>query len=342
MENDFEAFFSNGLYISWPPRKKRVSLFYKGKKEFNNSIQLYKPSSKKANLLKTILVEVVRIFPFIIRILSEKKKEGEFIKFFKQTYSVDVYSSIYYPTVTDKIVLQLISNGEIYGYIKIGLNESGNLKVLNEQKAIELFSDSLNQLNANYLIDSGEFNKSKFIVLKNLKGNNGFLDPKELEEIIKSFKKEEKKIKLCNHSQINKLLEKTNNRDYQEYNLTLKKVVLSSLKKYNMVFEHGDLAPWNLIRSEDNKITIYDLEYFKENGIEYLDEINYHFQIGKLINKFDIDSLILDIKIKTAIEEFEVFMIIFLIKKIITLDEEGSNNLFEKEMLSTIIKIYKG
>ena len=53
---------------------------------------------------------------------------------------------------------------------------------------------------------------------------------------------------------------------------------------YLEVYEHGDFAPWNLMVTEKGIIP-FDFEYFEEFGLEYLDEIKYHFQIEHFLKR---------------------------------------------------------
>ena len=58
--------------------------------------------------------------------------------------------------------------------------------------------------------------------------------------------------------------------------------VKSGKDEYLEVFEHGDFAPWNLIQTKEN-ILPFDYEYFEENGLQFLDELMYHFRVITLL-----------------------------------------------------------
>ena len=56
-------------------------------------------------------------------------------------------------------------------------------------------------------------------------------------------------------------------------------------RKWPVVHQHGDLAPWNLIKASTGEVAI-DWEYGSIQGFPYLDFIQYCLQVGALINRW--------------------------------------------------------
>ncbi len=88
----------------------------------------------------------------------------------------------------------------------------------------------------------------------------------------------DREVKLENHPWIEKLSEKGFTR--WEWLEPLQK------KKWDIVIEHGDFAPWNLLRDSTGKIWAIDWEFADLCGFPYVDIIYYFLQISALIYKW--------------------------------------------------------
>ena len=89
----------------------------------------------------------------------------------------------------------------------------------------------------------------------------------------------EREIKLEDHPWIKKLSEK--GFSYWKWLEPLER------RKWDVVIEHGDFAPWNLICDSDGKIWAIDWEFGDLCGFPYLDIIYYFLQVSALIYKWD-------------------------------------------------------
>jgi hypothetical protein len=58
-----------------------------------------------------------------------------------------------------------------------------------------------------------------------------------------------------------------------------------SNRKWPVVPQHGDLAPWNLLKTCTGEVAI-DWEYGTIQGFPYLDFIQYSLQVGALLNRW--------------------------------------------------------
>jgi hypothetical protein len=61
-------------------------------------------------------------------------------------------------------------------------------------------------------------------------------------------------------------------------------------REWPVVFQHGDLAPWNVFAAEDGRLAAIDWEYGSVNGLAYLDIAYYALQIAALIDRLPADQ----------------------------------------------------
>ena len=54
-------------------------------------------------------------------------------------------------------------------------------------------------------------------------------------------------------------------------------------RKWEIVIEHGDFAPWNILQSASGSISVIDWEYGNHQGFPFLDLLYYFFQISFLV-----------------------------------------------------------
>jgi hypothetical protein len=143
---------------------------------------------------------------------------------------------------------------------------------------------------------------------------------------------------LKDHPKFIELLDNTYKLKQKEFSDILKQILKISNKKYSLVFEHGDLAPWNIFEDLDGNIRLFDFEYFENNGLEFMDKFNYFYQIGTLLKKMNYDELSKFLKSKIQVQEFYNVFAIFLIKKIINKIKEESNYIQELDFLKKVSK----
>jgi hypothetical protein len=329
---DINNFTSNNNYIYLPTKNNpKVMLSIDNKIIKNNSFKLYNPFSNKAKIFKTILKNLCN-FQFICNKLSEKKSNSQFIKYLNKKFNKKFISSIYIATEKDKFVLQLQSDNTIFGYLKYPLNKIGKKRVLNEKKAIEIFSN-LKIIEKYLLFDY--FENTPFLVLKPLEGEFSIYDKKEILIILEKMKRD-KKFQLKNHPRIEKIKNSLKN------NLDLKnrfeKIIDNSVESFQLVYEHGDFAPWNIIKKK-NKLIPFDFEYFEENGLEYMDMIKYYYQIGKLLKKYKNYNLVKFIFSHFNIPEKEILFQIFIFNEILRKIEENKSYNEELNLLKIVEEI---
>lgn len=333
-------FFSDGRYISLPFFKKRVDINVNNSESIKIGLKLYNPYSKKGEIIKSVYSKLILSIPFLTKLLSRSQNKGSFISYLEEkVLKQEVISSIYYPTIPDKLVLQLSSKtGVIIGYLKIGINDQGNQNIKNETKGIQIMI-SKQLLLSDYLIYSGNYESHDFLLVKNIDGETlRSIKAEELDIILESLKTE-KTYLLNEHPGFRALIEKCNSLNQTQFVDILDKIGDQSIEKYSLVYQHGDLALWNMFKGHDGKIHLFDFEYFSNEGIEYIDLFNFHYQAAKLLMKKSENELISDMRRKIKIKEFDKLFVVFLVHRIILMLEENSDVKFETQLLNLVIKL---
>ena len=123
-----------------------------------------------------------------------------------------------------------------------------------------------------------------------------------------------------------------------EYVAKVENIIKNSTLNYQLVYEHGDFTPWNIVQVEKN-YTPFDFEYFVEYGLEYFDVIKYYYQIGKLLKHKNSEELITFVVKKIEIQEIKTLFELFLIKEIVLSEIEGVCCEFEKEILEKLERV---
>jgi len=295
---DINIFFSTNKYIVLPsPKKPKVFLAVDNDLITDNSFRLYNPFSKKAKFLKS---SVFKILPFI-RPFLKRKKRGDFIEFLENEFKKPLISSVYIATDNNKVVLQLQNKG-ILGYVKVPLNNEGEKHIINEIKAYEILRE---KEILNYKFFHLKYNQKNCLFIENIEGHSEFI-PIDLDfEFLKRLKRNKKYV-LNKHPRIRGLLE--NSEEWLKE--VILKIINNSKNEYELVYEHGDFAPWN-IKFKNNRFYIFDFEYFIEDGIEFFDFIKYYYQYLKLLENKQIDEIykFLNNKFKIPKEIFDLFVI---------------------------------
>lgn len=337
----FKEFFSEGSFINLPLFNNRVSLNVSSKAFAKKSIQLYNPFSVKAKILKKAAYFSIITIPFFRQIVSKRYSSGKFIVHLEHKFRQKIHSSVYYPTVNDKIVLQLlVEQGKLLGYLKIGLNDSGNQKIANELKAIEELSIATKIVKKEYLITSGDFEQYKYIIVKKIKGINKAISDSEL--LIEVSKLDRNtKFELSEHPRVIHLIALSNQLNRLDLVEILQKVSNSSKELYSLCYEHGDLAPWNIFVDKKNKIKLFDFEYFVKDGLENLDLFNYYFHTAtKLLGLAESLKIVNYLNNMISIKEFEELFLVFLVNKILVNANDGVDSKMEDKLLEYSYQLF--
>ncbi|WP_242092373.1 hypothetical protein [Aestuariivivens sediminicola] len=329
-------FYSDGKYVSLPFFKKRVSLNINSLKAIENGLSLYNPYSKKALIFKIFFKRYVLSFRNVFRNFLKSHSNGEFINHLEKVLQMKFTSSIYYPTISDKLILQLLdSNEDIYGYVKIGLNPKGNHKIINEIRGVkEMASRGL--LDEDYLIHSGTYYGCEYFLMKPIEGQSAkCLSRRDIDMLLDKLKSNEK-FKLREHPGFLKLVNRAKIMNRVKLMEILLDIKNTSNFSYNLVIEHGDFALWNILITNNGLIQLIDFEYYSNQGIEFVDLFNFYFQKGKLILKLEGERLIKYLKDNISLDTFNEMLKVFLINRILLQEEECSNQNHEFELLLKI------
>ena len=252
--------------------------------------------------------------------------------FLEKKLNMSLTSSIYFSTIKDKIVIQLKTReSEIIGYLKYPLNKTGIQHIESERNAIDILYN--NKIIDDYLLYDN-FNGLPFILLSPLEGEIAEIGQQELKELLQKFIRKQR-YTLTNHPRIIGLTQSLKLNNLQEFIPLIQEISKNSTHQYNLVYEHGDFTPWNIVKV-DNRYVPFDFEYFFADGIEYFDLIKYYYQVGRLLNNLNGKELFDFILINVNISECYKIMQLFLIKEILVKKEHGQNYDFENEFLETL------
>lgn len=328
------SFFSEDTYLYVPSSKNPKVILAVGKSSLAKlSFKIYNPFSAKAKIFKKIVWFLAVNFNKILNKVAKVQvhKNSEFINFLNQQFDKKFTSSIYNATLQDKVVIQLQSDDKVFGYVKFPLNEIGKLNVKNEIKAIEILSKK-------GVIDiemqSFEFKKTPFFVLPELEGNIDTISDEAVLNILEPFKKEAS-LELSKHKRVLEIKDFLIKNKLNNELSILEKTLEKSKEKYLEAFEHGDFAPWNIVKTKQG-FTAFDFEYFVENGLEYLDIIKYHFQVARLLKSKTKEDLFKYISQKINAKEITELLTVFLLKEIMVAVNQQKKYDFESEMLNFI------
>lgn len=328
-------FFSKSRYLHLPSANNpRVSLVIDTKEDALNAFKLYNPFSVKAKVFKKVAAFFFINFNAIFKHLFvvERTQKSEFIAFIEKKLKCELHASVYNATAKDKVVLQLQSKNKIVGYLKFPLNKEGIVNIKNEANAIALLSKR--GIIAPALM-TGEYKETPFLILPELKGRITTIHDEDIDAILGGLRKEQK-YKLESHPRVHDLKKEIQKLKLpKEYQLIFDILLQNSKESYHETYEHGDFAPWNIIKTNTGFIP-FDFEFFVEDGIDYFDAIKYHFQVGRLLKNKSCNALLTYIYSKIKPVEPEIIVSLFLFKEIIALSKLDKDYSFEEQMLRYI------
>jgi hypothetical protein len=328
------SFFSEDIYISIPNRQNpKVVLAVGDKNKAKKSFEIYNPFSAKAKIFKSIVRFLsVSCNTFFVKLANvEKHRNSAFIHFLNEEFQINFTASIYNATLKDKVVIQLQSEGLIFGYVKFPINEHGLKNIKNEIYAIELLS---RQGIMNLEMQCLKFQGTPFFILPDLQGNFESIPDNEVLKLVESYKKTVV-FKLENQPRILEIKDFFVAQNLKEELAILNTILQTSKEYYHEVYEHGDFAPWNIVKTKEG-LAAFDFEYFTEKGLEYFDLIKYHFQVGRLLKGKNQTDLYAYISEKIKIKEIKEILSLFLLKEIMNCFQQEKTAEFESKMLIII------
>ncbi|NMH87635.1 hypothetical protein [Flavivirga algicola] len=328
------SFFSEDRYVYLPSTKNpKVILAVSNAEIARNAHKLYNPFSFKAKVLKKISRFLFVSFNGLMLNLIKVKplEKSDFINYLENKLQTRLTVSIYHATVKDKVVLQLQSGNQICGYLKFPLNTIGQANIEIEKNAIRLLSEK-KIVKPCVVVD--QYNNIPYFIMSELKGQIESLTDEAVVSLVSRFKKE-KKFKLIEHPRVKELYKELKALGLKSYKLKMDSIVRGSTVYYYEVFEHGDFAPWNIVKTDEGLVP-FDFEFFVENGIEYFDLIKYHFQVGRLLKKKKPEELSGYIFNKLKIPEVSYIVSLFLVKEIIRLMKAEEPYQFQENVLNHI------
>jgi hypothetical protein len=217
--------------------------------------------------------------------------------------------------------------------LKYPLNDVGLKHIQNEILAFEILAKK--KIIKPYIL-SKEYDGKPFLLLEELDGTIDSLDTKSIDTLVNKLKREDS-FKLLNHPRIISLKESLAKNDMSTYISKVNAICTNSTEDYKLVYEHGDFTPWNIVKVKDN-YTLFDFEYFVEDGLEYFDLIKYYYQVGKLLESKKEKELVAFVSANINIPEIQELLQLFLIKEILRGKEENELFEFEEDMMKVVEK----
>lgn len=301
----------------------------------SNSIKLYNPFSIKAKLFKF----AVYTFRFFLKYLPYvvKGNKSDFINIIEGTLGTEIISSIYYSTDRDKIVAQLQSKltGEILCYLKVAITDVGNLKILNEIKAVNTLNNS-GLIIDDYFQFSGSYNGFNYVAFRELPGEVLKSARCDIEPCLEGLIRDVQ-FPLISHPRIKSLQRQLTRLKQTRLLECLNEHLGKSQGEYSLTYEHGDFAPWNIVII-NGRVCLFDFEYFVNDGLQYMDLFKYHFQVERLVKNKKPSEVIDSLRSLIHASEFEILLVIFLIKEIVQEMEFGNDCQVLEEYLRVAVE----
>lgn len=331
--NDIE-FASAEVVVVLPSKKNpKVYLAIDSAEVAKLSFQLYNPFSTLGRLLKRVIevlaIRLNGISKLILPTLEVRK--SAFITYLEDELNTPLISSVYVATAKDKVVLQLIVNNKIFGYLKFPISSIGISRINTEKEGIQILS-GLGVVPK--ILYTKVYKNTPFIILRNLEGTIGDVSAEEYKSVILQFKKSEC-YTLQEHPRVISVLGYLKKYDLNDLIVRFNEVAKNSESTFLEVYEHGDFAPWNLIRTAEG-LQAFDFEYFVEVGLEFMDEIKYHFQIAHHLKGLSGKPLLDAVIDSVNSEKIKLLLHFYLLKEIMLKTEEGISVNLEMQLLELL------
>lgn len=308
-------FLSGNKYISLPPFvKAKVHLAVDTAAIAKNSLKLYRVYSAKAIFLKKVLQLLASAS--ILSLFAHKEKHSSFAKFLASELKLDTAAlvfSAYIATDGDKIILQIQVDHKILGYVKYALNDAGKEKLQRELSGIakvkELGMHSLD------IFHEGSYEGYPFFISREVEENetNRKEGEPDFTACLAKLKQKES-FPLQAHPRFTLLRDFFASKNQKDALSLIDKLSAESSASYALAYEHGDFCPWNVFVLGD-RISLFDLEFFEEKGIEYFDDIAYHFRVATHLKGLDGQELFQYVSNRVTLPEPEIMFKLFLLKE---------------------------
>lgn len=321
-------FLPKGKYFGFPNIENFKYLFdVSSFKHRKLSLSFFKPKGKKGWVWKGIRLA----FPFFQLAMKSKiinvKENGEYYNSIKELFGGEVRITTYSSTDKDKLVLRVIKDYKVVGFLKIGLNELGNKHLLQEKIGWK----KVKELGFNSIVESElAFDEHTALVLKVVEGDELTVDQGIPKNILDQFSYD-KRINLNEHPRYLNL-----SNDFPDLDLGLEAYYMNSGIEFGLCFEHGDFSPWNIIKSRES-LQIIDLEFSEVNGIEGMDEIKYIYCIERYVNNLNSTELVSKLQQSLNPDLAKYILPLFLVKEIRYRKEMSHDFNYELEALKNTL-----
>lgn len=283
---NWKEYCSDSRYFLFPSRNSpKLALNVDSWADFCLGLKMYNPSSI-AGFVAKFLCKLC--FP-IIYVASSKVNIGSQLAKITPILGAGYRSSIYIATNKLKYVITLRrKDSSTTLVLKASWSKNGRQRLEKELEGIDVFSSfgltSMNVLHSHFS------DQHSYLLLDHLDANFNIDAPDFMCELTKKLESNSY-IEAAKHPRILGIIMNLELLGYDYISLALKKIARSVDKKYQVVIEHGDLAPWNIYSDQCGELYAFDFEYFTREGIECFDLIKYRYLDLKLIKKLSSNKI---------------------------------------------------
>jgi hypothetical protein len=173
------------------------------------------------------------------------------------------------------IIVQIWGENHIIGYVKYGANRIAVALLENEHRILKVLPEGLGPAPLKYDM----FLKGAALVSLPVPGRlipARLPPPDDLEYFLRQLEGGNL-THIEDHPYTGKVIQNDSSGELCRYIEPL------ASRRWPVVLSHGDLAPWNLLRSNDGQIRAVDWEYADREGLPFMDTAYFILQVGKLI-----------------------------------------------------------
>lgn len=176
---------------------------------------------------------------------------------------------------TQKVTLQLWDDCKVVGYLKYGENPTAQNRIKQEVEVLKDLPQGLGPT----LLKFNALGNGLAVVLSPVSGEAlgaRLTLPSSLISFVQKFPRSAP-VDVEDHPWIKKLMSR-----FTDIPPSLCLTPLAN-RKWPVVFQHGDFAPWNILRMSDGSIRAIDWEYGTAEGFPFIDLTFFMLQVARLI-----------------------------------------------------------
>jgi hypothetical protein len=274
-----DGLFPSGTHVIVLPNNNNPRLLFMG----DNSLQrwkesafypAYRPSAKVYRLLlrlKTALgIHAVRLTHSDTWLVQEFVQE-----FFSKISSLVILVGS--PGPTQKLIIQIWNDNSVIGYLKFAQSPAARVRLDREYQVLLALPKGIGP----EVLRFGEMGSGDGLLMTPVSGktiSTRLPPPYRVWDFVRSIETSQT-VSIDDHPWIQNLR--------LSYGDCIDPWIdRLSKRKWPIVYQHGDLAPWNLFDPSKNALVAVDWEYGSIDGFPHVDIIHYYLQVSLLIYRF--------------------------------------------------------